>query len=461
MSSIILANTGSDSMVPPAALLSDNFLRLNAASAKRMVWLAKDGDVVITPTPITKPFLDYVTSLTGRSKIVSLATSSTVTKRPLPISEKDIEPSSHLSRSLRLLSENLNVSSLEPYIVDKVSLSIAQCVGDVPVTFSNQSVLASPEATRLLNDKAEFREFAPRLGVPIAYGNVCVNTQEMVNAVRRALSVSDQVILKLANHAGGDGNFVISKCIERSFQGAVRAVCIHEIDVDSIRAGLHAIGLIATKKAPVIVEAYSENESSVGVHFDIGEDRVEFIGVASILFNPGYGGSYWDRSLVDGLPKDVLAWCESLGNYARDAGYCGPFSVDIVKAKEVGYFACEVNGRHGGFSSIRAVSLSLGLEPDIKNGERVVLSRTAIPIGVRFPGLVELLEKRQLHYNPSVKRGAVVMVEGCEDSGPFDFVIVGGDLSDVQGIECALVELSEGILSTTFHHEIEGGGHSA
>ncbi|UVK48024.1 hypothetical protein BPNPMPFG_007632 (plasmid) [Mesorhizobium sp. AR07] len=453
MSTLVLGNVGSDAMAPSAPFLSDNYLQNNAAEAKRMIWLAKSDDILITPTPVSQSFLDYVNTLKGGSNIVSLTTSATATKRPLPISKKDLEAGSPLSKSLSSLASG-RVSCLEPYIADEVSICIARFLGNVPITFSNQNVRASPEATRRFNDKAQFREFAHNLGVPIASGSVCVNAQEVVDAVCRALSVSNKVILKVARHSGGDGNFVISKSIERSFQGATRAVCIREADASSIRAGVHEIGLIATEKEPVIVEAYSENESSVGVHFDIGRDRVELVGVASILFNPGYGGAYWDRTLVDDLPKDVLAWCHSIGNYAREAGYFGPLSVDIVNAKEVGFFACEVNGRHGGFSSIRAVSNSLGLEPDIKNGERVVLSRTAIPIGIRFPDLVDLLEKRQLHYNSSVKRGAVVMVEGYEDSGPFDLVIVGRDLSDVQGIECALVELVEGILVATFHHDL-------
>ncbi|WP_292236468.1 hypothetical protein, partial [Mesorhizobium sp.] len=161
--------------------------------------------------------------------------------------------------------------------------------------------------------------------------------------------------------------------------------------------------------------------------------------------NPEYGGAYWDGSRIDELPKDVLAWCQNLGEYAREAGYCGPLSVDIVQAKGVGFFACEVNGRHGGFSTVRAVSSSLGLEADIKAGERVVLSRNAIPISTNFLGLVELLEQKQLNYNSSVKRGAVVMAEGYGDSGPFDFLIVGSDLGEVHRIERALIGLANGI----------------
>ncbi|MER8524156.1 hypothetical protein NKH56_33455 [Mesorhizobium sp. M1076] len=443
MTAVVLGNVGSDAMNPSFHFLSDRYLQTNAAAAKRMIWHAKNDDIVVTPTPVTGPFLDYVNSLKGGSNIVSLTASSTPTKRPLPISKKDLEAGSILFESIRLLDSGL-VSCLEPYIADEVSICMARLLGDVPIAFSNQNVRANPEATRRFNDKAQFREFARNLGVPIASGSVCVSSQEVVDAVCRALSVSDKVILKMARHSGGDGNFVISKSTERSFQGATRAMCIREVDANSIRARVQEIGLIATEKEPVVVEVYSENEFSLGVHFDIGRDGVEIVGVASILFNPGYGGAYWGKSLVDELPKDVLAWCKNLGNYAHETGYFGPFSVDIVKAKDVGFFACEVNGRHGGFSSVRAVSNSLGLELDIKNGNRVVVSRNSIPIAIRFRGLVDLLEKRQLHYNSSVKRGAVVVVEGYEDNGPFDFVIVGSDLRDVQGIECRLFEFAGG-----------------
>ncbi|UVK50476.1 hypothetical protein DBIPINDM_003641 [Mesorhizobium sp. AR02] len=444
MARIILGNVGTDAMAPPAPLLSDEFLRTNAASAKRMIWLAKNDDVFINPTPVTQLFLDYVNSLKGGSNIVSLSTSSVYTTRPHPISKSDFAASSRLSKSLRLLASDTHVSCLEPYIADEVSMAIAHVLGDIPVMFSNQNVRASPNATRLLNDKAKFREFAPKLGVPIASGSICVSMQELVDAACRAIAVSDIIILKMVCHSGGDGNSVISKGIERSFQGAMRSVSVLEGDANSIRAAVREIGLVATENEPVIVEVYNENESSIGVHFDIGVDRVELVGVASILLNPGYGGAYWGKSLVDDLPSEVLAWCYNLGYYAKEIGYFGPLSVDIVKAKEIGFFACEVNGRHGGFSSVRAVSNSLGLETDIKNGERVVLSRNFVPIDIRFPYLVDLLKQKQLHYKSSDRSGAIVMVEGHDDKGPFDFAIFGGDLAQLRRIEASIMRLADG-----------------
>ncbi|MER8930883.1 hypothetical protein [Mesorhizobium sp. M0859] len=429
-------------MAPSAHQLSDDFLLANAASAKRMIWLARNNDIFINPTPVTQRFLDYVNSLKGGSNIVSLSTYSASTNRPLPVSKNDIAAGRSFITSLRSLASDVQVSSLEPYIADEVSMAIAHLLGDIPVTFSNQHVRASTEATRLLNDKAKFREFAPKVGVPIAGGSICVSTQEVVDATCRALSVCDRVILKMARHSGCDGNSIISKDIERSLQGARRSVSVIEIDADSIRAAVHEIGLVATGKEPVIVEMYTENESSIGVHFDIGANRVELAGVASILCNPGYVGAYWGKSLVDNLPSDVLSWCRNLGDYAKEIGYCGPLSVDVVKGKAVGYFACEVNGRHGGFSSVRAVSNSLGLEADINNGERVVLSRNFVPIDIRFPCLVDVLEQKQIHYKSSDRIGAIVMVEGHEDAGPFDFAIFGRDLEEVQAIDAQIMALA-------------------
>lgn len=441
MRRVILGNTGSVAMAPSAHMLSDDFLRTNAASAKRLIWLAKGDDVLITPTPVTKEFLKYVSSLKGAGNITSLSTSSMTTKRPLPISEKDIAPCSAFSRSLRLMTAGTQFSCLEPYIADEVSISIAKVLGNVPVRFSNQNVSASPAATRLLNDKKKFRQFAPDLGVPIAKGSNCVSTQQLVDAVCRVLSDSGRAILKMARHSGGDGNIIISKDLEGSSQGATRSVVALKVDAVSMRRAVRELGLSPTQEEPVIVEVYSENESSMGVHFDVGKDRVELVGAASILFNPGYGGAFWSRTLVDRLPADVLSWCQRLGNYAQEIGYFGPLSVDIVRAK-VGFFACEVNGRHGGFSSIRAVSNSLGLEAEIRDGARVALFRNCMPIGLRFPDLVDFLEQHQLHYKPADRRGAIVMVEGHEDAGPYDFAIFGRDLEDLQRIERDLAQLS-------------------
>ncbi|MET3523832.1 reverse transcriptase domain-containing protein [Mesorhizobium abyssinicae] len=174
MTALVLGNVGSDAMAPPAPLLSDKYLQNNAAEAKRMIWLAAGDDILVTPTTISQPFLDYVNKLKGGSNIASLTTSEKSTKRPLPISKMDLNAGSVLSRSLSFLRSD-HISCLEPYIADEVSFSIARFMGDIPVTFRHQNVTAPPEITRSFNDKAIFREFALNLGVPIASGSICGN----------------------------------------------------------------------------------------------------------------------------------------------------------------------------------------------------------------------------------------------------------------------------------------------
>lgn len=428
-------------MAPSVHMLSDRFLQANAAAAKRMIWLADNRDVFIAPTPVSAAFLNYVNQLKGGSNIVSLSTSSVCNKRPLPISEQDFAAASDLSKSLTRMCQESQVSELEPYIPDEVAVSIAKSLGDLPITFSGQRVAVNSEATLILNDKAKFREFASKLGVPIAPGYTCTNTQEVVDGVLGALSVSDHVILKMARHSGGDGNVVFTKRANDSFQGAMRTVFVLKNDRESIRTSISEVGLTASVEEPVIVEVYAENENSIGVHFDIRTGEIELVGVATILFNPGYGGAYWGESLLTNLPSDVVEWCQRLGDYTRQVGYRGPLSVDVVKAKGAGFFACEVNGRHGGFSSVRAVSASLKLEGAIRSGSRVVLSRNGVPIKLQFPQLIESLEKMGLHYNSANSCGVIVAVEGHEENGPFDFVIIERDVDRAVRLEAEILRL--------------------
>ncbi|TGT35771.1 peptide ligase PGM1-related protein [Mesorhizobium sp. M8A.F.Ca.ET.165.01.1.1] len=443
MTRIILANTGSDAIVSPSSCPSDESLQASARWAKRMLWLARSNDICITPTPVTTPFLDYFSYLTGERSIVVLSTSTTSTRRPAPLSKKDLQDSGCLTNSLPLLASG--VQCLEPFVLDELSISVAQIVGDVPVASANRSVQASPEASRLLNNKVKFREFARNLGVPIANGSICINSRELAEGVCRALSVSDKAILKTAFGSGGEGNSIISRSASRggSSHGAARSVCVANGDQNSVAAAVHDLGLLVTEDEPVIVEVYTENDSSIGVHFNIGPDKVEFVGIASILFDPAYIGAYWAKSLLDDLPNDVFSWCQKLSDYAQKVGHLGPLSVDIVRGKETGFFACEVNGRHGGFSTVRAVLNSVGLEADIKNGQRVVLSHDDISIDVPFSELVDRLEEQGLHYKAAERRGAIVITEGYEDKGPFDVVIVGVDLAETKMIERDIIKLTE------------------
>ncbi|RWL81957.1 MAG: hypothetical protein EOR67_28055 [Mesorhizobium sp.] len=443
MTGIILGNINSGAMAPPPRALSDSFLQTNAAAAKRMIWLATHDDVLITPTVATKPFLDYVNALKGGSTIISIATSPSDCRRPLPISEDDLRAGGYLMKSLSSLVSRATLSHLEPHIVDHAALEFAQELG-LPVTFANRRAHISPEITGLFNHKGRFREFAPKLGVPIANGETCVTTQALVEAAQRALSCSNAVILKMARHSGGEGNAVITKTVKPSFQGAMHTVAIEKIDADSLCETVLRLGLHATEREPVIIEVYNENEASIGVHFDVQPDHVELVGAASILFNPGYGGACWSKTVADGLPMQVLSWCRRLADYAWETGYLGPISVDIVKGKRTGFFACEVNGRHGGFTTTKSVVKSLGVEDDVKAGERVALSRTSICLEETFSDLISRLERKHLHFRRADRRGVVVVTEGYRNCGPYDFLLLANDQDDLGRMEQQLIRLFRG-----------------
>ncbi|TIV55932.1 peptide ligase PGM1-related protein [Mesorhizobium sp.] len=441
MTGIILGNINSGAMAPPPRALSDSFLQTNAASAKRMIWLAAHDDVLITPTVATTPFVDYVNALKGGGTIISIATSPSDCRRPLPISEDDLRAGSYLMKSLTSLVSRATLSYLEPHIVDHAAVEFAQKLGLLPVTFANRRAHISPEVTGLFNDKGRFREFAPKLGVPIANGETCVTTQALVDAAQRALSCSNAVILKMARHSGGEGNAVITKTVKPAFQGAMHTVAIEKIDADSLRETVLGLGLHATEKEPVIIEVYNENEASIGVHFDVQPEYVELVGAASILFSPGYGGACWSKTVADELSMEVLSWCRRLADYARETGYLGPISIDIVKGKRTGFFACEVNGRHGGFTTTKSVVTSLGAEDDVKAGERVALSRTSICLEWTFSDLISRLERKHLHFRRADRRGVVVVTEGYRNSGPYDFLLLANDQDDLGNMEQQLIEL--------------------
>lgn len=442
MATLVLANTDTLAMAPRADRLSDHFLRISAAAAKRMAWIAGACDAVITPTPMSGAFLDYIAAMTGhRGRIRSAARSGRHETRPLPISDSDVSAIPSVANLLRQLADDASIDRIEPYIADGVAETFARSLGGIPVTFDPAWGPARPDVTRTLNDKAKFRSFAAGLGVPLAQGETCTTVAELADAVARLLPRTGTVILKMARHSGADGNRAISTTSDEPVLGADQIVFLGTTTPEALGTALRKTGLSAGAGEPIIVEAYYRNRATFGLHYDIEPGAVRLRGHAEIILNPGYGGAYWSAEGLMRLDRQVLEWANRLAQHARELGHVGPLSIDIIESHTVGHLACEVNGRHGGFSTVRSLTRAMGLLDDVSQGDRVVLARNRLELPTSFDGLIAGLSEAGLHYRADQRRGVIVMVEGTQASGPFDIVIVGMDRDDVLAAEAGVLSL--------------------
>ncbi|WP_298752949.1 peptide ligase PGM1-related protein [uncultured Serinicoccus sp.] len=443
MSTLYVANTDTVAMAPDASGLTDHFLQKAATSAKRMVWMAGSDDHIVTPTPVSKGFLEYVARLKGESsppKASAAAESPSV--RPLPLHESILSERSDLAGELKVPAHSDPFERVHPYIADEVALAFAQTAETV-VSFSKGEAPCRPLVTLHLNDKVTFRDFACLLDVPIAPGSTATSTSQLIDSVSKLLSLTGSVIVKMGRHSSGEGNLIASTAAIPKPQGAADFVTIVDAHDAGLEAALRRCRICVGPEAPVVVEAYYENDSCFGLHFHVADAGADLLGAAEQLNRPTVGGQLWSLNVLAGVPSKVRIWGQKLANYAHALGYRGPFSVDIIDGVSVGHVVTEVNGRHGGFSTIRALIKGIGLLEDVEKGKRVVLTHHGLQLRATFNAAVAQLTAAGLHYDPLSRQGAILMTEGHLDKGPYDIVIVANSHKYAQSLERDLLKIAE------------------
>lgn len=441
MTRLFIANNDTASMVPAAEELSDRYVQMSAAFAKRMIWMADAADSIITPTRISTAFLEYVAHVKGdKTATQSAALVDHAVDRPLPMTASDATQNPAVAAFLNLLTSEGEIDEVQPFFADEVAAAFAARIGAVPVSFGGAP--ARPDVSRHLNDKAKFREFANLMGVPIADGAVCRSDQEVLETVGRVLPFTGSVILKMALHAGGNGNHVLCTNPDSSSLGAASANVVSGMDKEALAEGILKSGFTATPSVPLVAEAYYENEASLGVYYEVCSGVANLLGAAEIMFNPtGFTGQYWSAKPVDRVPSEVMSWTQRLADYSMAIGHVGPLSIDVIKATSGGYFATEVNGRHGGFSTLSSLARSVGFGKDVANGTKVVLSRNAPALDLPFSEVLRQLIASGLHYHGGKGEGVIIFTEGYNDNGPYDFVMVGADRETVVMLEAEILRL--------------------
>lgn len=432
-------------MAPGANELTDHFLQKAATSAKRMVWMTRPGDKIVTPTSLSTPFLEYVARVRGDLTLVDATSPVTsVPGRPLPLNVRMVADGSLLAEELAACALDGSVEQVHPYIADTVSMAFACRVGAKSVSFCPGDSTARPVVTAHLNEKTEFRQFARLLGVPIAAGVTVSDEPQLIESVSSLLRETGSVIVKMGRFSSGEGNLIVNSPGSSNVLGAATSVSISDVHDGAIMQALRSAQIKVSKQSPVVVEAYYTNELCFGLHYIVENRGPTLRGAAEQINGPTVCGQFWGANILAEVPHDVRAWSRRLADYAHVIGYRGPLSVDIVKGRSIGYIATEVNGRHGGFSTVRSLIESIGLVQDVEDGNRVALIHHGLTINGSFQEAVVRLSEDRLHYDAKARRGAVIMTEGYLDQGPYDIVIVGQNWDDAKALETKLVEIARG-----------------
>lgn len=177
------------------------------AWTQRVVWFARDGDVIVLSDEPDQPFLTYATSLTG----VNPESLRILVPPAANHGGRLLDPEGLTSAAfLRTVRDVLGETGLDR--VDEVfalwpsahvsRFAAALGVGD---RFPGAGFFAQ-SGGEVGNNKATFRALAAGAGVPIPAGAVCRSRSEAVAATADLLDSSDAVVVKQAHNGAGVGN---------------------------------------------------------------------------------------------------------------------------------------------------------------------------------------------------------------------------------------------------------------
>jgi biotin carboxylase len=324
------------------------------AWTQRIVWFARDGDVVVLSDEPDRRFLAYATSYTG----VDPASLRFLVPPAGRHDGRLLDPESlNSAEFLRVARAELGVAGVDQ--VEEVfalwpSAHVSRFAAALGVEdrFPGADFFAQGGG-ELGNNKATFRALAAGADVPIPAGAVCRSPSEAVAATADLLSRTGGVVVKQAHNGAGVGNQLVLRNALLA-AGHIGARHLHQLDEapEAIETYWAQRWDWATAQGrfPVVVEEFTPHTASVySEHYaDNGGTRPTEMGT---LHYVGRRLSYQIaplRGVGENVREQLLNGGTRLAETYRAFGYRGHLSADAVVTEDGRVVFTEVNAQVSG-----------------------------------------------------------------------------------------------------------------
>ncbi|HEY0021494.1 MAG TPA: peptide ligase PGM1-related protein [Longimicrobium sp.] len=417
---LVFANIASPVMLPvlPAAYAR----RLNGVSP-RVVWTAREGDLLVTGRPVPPDLMEYACGVLGMDP-GAIETLSPRDGLELPLAEALRREG--LAEGCARAARARPGIRFSPFALDRPTVAFGRELG---VPFEGYSPGAPDdgvvELVHALNTKSGFRRRAAALGIPLAPGQACEGAGQVAAAARRLWAEWDAVLVKADRASNGFGHAVIHR---RDGAAAARAA------VDE------ALAPLAGQPQRFVVEAFLEVAwmPSVEVEVDDAGPRILYV---SDQRCPGHSFSGLLTPPVDtpaGALERLEAYGLAFGAWAHGAGYRGVFDVDACVTPGCALYATESNVRQtGGTYLHRLAERILG---DGYWERREVWWHDAITgaePGLGIAGAVQALEGEGAAFDPATRRGVLPLVDTADIDGKWRYILFAGSVAEAAEFEAA------------------------
>jgi hypothetical protein len=321
------------------------------AWTQRIVWFARDGDVVVLSDEPDRRFLTYATSYTGMDP-------KNLRFLVPPAGRHDgrlLDPESLTSAEfLRVVRAELGMDQVEEVFALWPSANVSRFAAALGVEdrFPGAAFF-SQGGGELGNNKATFRAVAAGADVPIPAGAVCRSPSEAVAATADLLSRTGGVVVKQAHNGAGVGNQLVLRDASLA-AGHVGARHLHQLDDDPEAIESYWAQrwdwASAQGRFPVVIEEFTPHTVSVYSEHYAADDGTRPTEMGTLHY-VGRRLSYQIvplRGVDENVRELLLDGGTRLAETYRAFGYRGHLSADAVVAEDGRVVFTEVNAQVSG-----------------------------------------------------------------------------------------------------------------
>jgi hypothetical protein len=417
----------------------------STTSYLRLLWMAKEGDVVVVPGPVSPEFFGYVQETLG-----------------LPVRSVQIFSWNGILADDVLVSEEF-VIELRKRLGTRTDWEIMPCRFTEGTAALAELLDCPPRAgddfdlqrgSDLLNRKSHFRQLAAGLGLPLPAGSVVRTPAALARTIERLLPVTGTVILKADNAGGGTGNIVLTTGAHGPLPGARET---RQVRAAGPEMAARLWAELTDPANPVIVaEAYHLSSRMFYFEYLVEETgRPRFVDSGSIRLeasdDPDAPTLSWiGLEIPADLPSYSLAeaagWAAAYARQAASLGYRGYLNIDAVLTDDGQVLFNECNGRWGGGLVLHEVAERL-LGPRYADTFVVNNLRDIAPVPLRL--LYDLLGREDLLADRTSRTGVVVLASDPEGREATECLIIGRDRQENRAIENTVRLLSTRLAEVT------------
>ncbi|MBL0389291.1 hypothetical protein JJB07_22120 [Tumebacillus sp. ITR2] len=443
---VIIGNVDGESQVGEPERRDRSIVIGSSIVANRLTWLAKEGDVLVLPAPISQEFLDYATNLMNVKKgTVRQLTPEGASLEDVYTLTYEVLADKGLVQALgEMMSESEQEWEVLPYYFDR---AVAYISTQLPVSMNAAALdYFLQGGAEMLNSKIEFRRIGGAYDIPVAEGINCYSRPELERALYSLLDVTGSVILKQDYNAGGDGNIVLTLDPNRTEStGATQTIQLASKQEVALHAEQLWERLTGRRNTALVVESYHTTTAVFYSELEVkpGVLRPYLLNFGDMRMEPVWNGfQIPPMSLPPYAIGEFVSCSMQLADVARQRGFVGKINVDGMLTASGKVLFSEVNGRLGGCTHIHVVAEHLY---GANYGDHyTLLTRNKSKVGVAFNDLLDLLDAHGLLVKGPHETGVLVLTEDLERTGTIEYMVVGKGQQHALELEQQALDLFEG-----------------